>query len=340
MPLRARRAWLTAAVGVVTALLATACGGSSSSADVPAGGPTPLKMAFEWTCSGDWSVVYSGLEQKIFEKHGLALTYDRGQGGSDTVPMVAAGEFDVGLLGAAPTIIGAGQGLPITIVGAAATSGPVTILASPDIKQPADLEGRSLAVQTDQFEGAMWEAYVKATGIDGSKVEVIPADDATTAEFLAGKIDALVVFYPTASTQAVLAARPDLTILPMQDHVPAYGHLMVANNRYLAEHPDAVRGFVTAWSESAKWVVDHWDQAYQLLVSKCPEVDPAALKFSMEAYFDGYTGGYAKEHGIGTFEIAGIEKTQEVLESAGLAKDRPTAEFVSLDYLPSQPIMP
>lgn len=338
MTLPARRTCVMAAVGLTTALFASACG--SSDAETTEDGLTPLNMAFEWTCSGDWSVVYAGLEQGIFEKNGLALSYDRGQGGSDTVPMVAAGEFDLGLLGAAPTIIGAGQGLPITVVGAAATSGPVTILASPDIKSPADLEGHSLSVQTDQFEGAMWEAFVTATGIDGSKVDVIPSDDATTTEFLDGKIDALVVFYPTASTQAILDARPDLTVMPMQEYVPAYGHLMVANNSYLAENPDAVSGFVTAWTESAKWVLDNWDDAYDLLVSKCPEVDPAALEFSMDAYFDGYTGGYAAENGLGTFEVAGIETTQDMLESAGLAKDRPIDEFVTLEYLPSEPIVP
>lgn len=338
MSLSARRTGAIAAAGLSVTLLLSACG--ESDAEAREDGLTPLSMAFEWTCSGDWSVVHAGLEQGIFEKHGIALSYDRGQGGSDTVPMVAAGEFDLGVLGAAPTIIGAGQGLPVTIVGAAATSGPVTILASSDIKEPADLEGRTLAVQTDQFEGAMWEAYVQATGIDGDKVDVIPADDATTAEFLGGSLDALVVFYPTASTQAILDARPDLTVMPMQEHVPAYGHLMVANNSYLAENPDAVRGYVTAWSESAKWVLDNWDAAYEMLVDKCPEVDPAALEFSMDAYFDGYTGGYATANGLGTFEVAGITETQSVLEQAGLAKPRPVEEFVTLEYLPSEPIVP
>lgn len=332
---RRTHALLTA--GLATSLALSACAaGEESDTD----GLTPVNMAFEWTCSGDWSVVYAGLEEGIFEDNGIDLSYDRGQGGSDTVPLVAAGEFDLGLLGAAPTIIGAGQDLPLTIVGAAATTGPVTILASPDITEPSDLEGRTLAVQTDQFEGAMWEAYVEETGIDGNAVDVIPADDATTTEFLDGTLDAHVVFYPTASTKAILDARPDASVLPMQDHVPSYGHVMVANNSFLDSEPEAVRGFVTGWSESAKWVLDNWDSAYDMLVTNCPEVDPEALEFSMEAYFDGYTGGHAAENGIGTFEVAGIAETQDVLMDAGFAQARPTDEFVTLEFLPESPVLP
>ncbi|AQT82324.1 hypothetical protein B1R94_28400 [Mycolicibacterium litorale] len=299
-----------------------------------------MKMAFEWTCSGDWAVVYEGLEQGIFAKNGVDLTYDRGQGGSDTVPLVAAREFDIGIISAPPAVIGAGQDMPITIIGAASTVGPVTILADPSIKSPKDLEGHSLSVQTNQFEGAVWDAYAKAAGIDVSKVNVIPADDASQAEFLGGKIDAFVVFYPTASTKAILDQRPGLTVMPMQDHVPTYGHTFVANNAFLKENGSAAKGFVTGWAQSAKYVQDHYDESYQQLVSKCPEVSPQALKFSMDAYFDSYTAPYSREHGFGSFSVDGIAQTQAVLVDAGLAEAKPVAEFTSEDYQPDQPVLP
>lgn len=327
-----------AMLAVTTSLLAlSAC---SSDSEAAADGTTALNLAFEWTCSGDWSVVYAGLEQGIFADHGVDLSYDRGQGGSDTVPLVAAGEFDLGILSAAPTVIGAGQDLPLTIIGAASTVGPVTILADPSITEPSDLEGRSLAVQTDQFEGAMWEAFVEATGIDGDAVDVIPADDATQVEFLDGDIDAYVVFYPTASTQAILEQRPGLTVMPMQDHVPTYGHTFVANDRYLDENPEAAGDFVAAWAESAKWVIDNRDEALDLLVEECSEVEPAALEFSMDAYFEGYTAPYAQENGIGSFSLEGVEQTQQVLVDAGLAEELPVEEFASEDYQPDPAVLP
>lgn len=328
-----------AVLGASVALL-TACSSNDPEPVAGSDGTVPVKMAFEWTCAGDWAVVDEGIEQGIFADNGIDLTYDRGQGGSDTVPLVAAREFDLGLISAPPAVIGAGQGMPITIIGAASTVGPVTILADPSIKTPKDLEGHSLAVQTDQFEGAVWKAFVTATGIDADKVDVVPRDDASEAEFISGDIDAFVVFYPTASTKAILDQRPGLAVMPMQEYVPTYGHTLLANNEFLEENGEAAKGFVTAWAQSAKYVQDNYEQSYQRLVDKCPEVDPAALKFSMDAYFDSYTGDYSRQHGFGSFSPEGIEQTQQVLVDAGLAEAKPVSEFTSEDYQPDQPVLP
>lgn len=333
-----------AVLGVSAALVIGACssGGSepSTAAEGAQDGLTPVSMAFEWTCAGDWAVVNEGLEQGIFADNGIDLTYDRGQGGSDTVPLVAAREFDLGIISAPPAVIGVGQDMPVTIIGAAATVGPVTILADPSIQQPQDLEGRSIAVQTDQFEGAVWNAYVAATGIDAGQVDVIPSDDASEAEFLNGDIDALVVFYPTGSTKAILDQRPGLNVMPMQDHVPTYGHTFLANNQFLAENGDAAKGFVTAWAQSAKFVQDNYEESYDRLVTACPEVDPEALRFSMDAYFDSYNGEYSRANGFGSLSLEGIEQTQQVLVDAGLANAKPVTEFVSEEYQPDEPVMP
>lgn len=329
-----------AALGLVSLLALSACSSDEAEASAEGSDLTPVNMAFEWTCAGDWSVVYSGLEEGIFEDHGIDLSYDRGQGGSDTVPLVAAGEFDLGILSAAPVAIGAGQDLPLTVIGAAATVGPVTILADPSITTPKDLEGKSLAVQTDQFEGAVWEAFVSATGIDASTIEVIPSDDATQAEFLAGDIDAFVIFYPTTSTQAILAERPDLTVMPMQEFVPTYGHVFTANDAWLADNAEAAQGFTTAWAESAKWVLDNYDAAYDTLVENCAEVGPEALQFSMDAYFEAYTAGSSTEDGLGSLRADELAETQAVLVEFGLAEAVDVDEWVSEDYLPEPAVLP
>ncbi|MEQ6901456.1 ABC transporter substrate-binding protein [Nocardioides sp. YIM 152588] len=341
MHLSTRRSGVAlAALGLATMMTLSACSSDDSDVAADEGGLTPVSLAFEWTCEGSWAPIYSGMEQGIFEDNGVDLTYDRGQGGSDTVPLVAAGEFDLGQLSAPPVTIGAGEQLPITVIGAASTVGPVTVLADPSITSPEDLEGKSLAVQTDQFEGAVWEAFVDATGIDGDSVEVIPSDDATTAEFLAGDIDAYVVFYNTASTKAILEERPEITVMPMQDYAPTYGHTFVANNAWLADNGDAAKGFITAWAESTKWVLDNYDEAFATLTENCAEVDADALEFSLDAYLDNYTSGYSAENGLGSFSAEGLAATQKILVDAGLAEEVPVEDFTSQDYQPDSPVLP
>jgi ABC-type nitrate/sulfonate/bicarbonate transport system substrate-binding protein len=332
--LRPLRGVALAAVAGIALAACTSSGSGSDGSSTTTEGATAIDMAFEWTCSGDWAVVYAGEQQGIFADNGIDLTYTRGQGGSSTTPLVAAGEFDMGILSAPPVIIGAGEGLPITMVGAAATESPVTILADSSIKTPKDLEGKSLAVQTDQFEGAVWKAFVAATGIDESKVKVIPSDDAAQAQFLAGDIDALVTFYPTASTEGFLTGRPGLNVIRMQDYVPTYGHTFVFNNSFLSDHGDAAKSFVTAWAESAKYAIANRDESLKLLESKCPELDPAAAEFSLDAYFAEYDRPYSREHGFGSFDLEGVAATQKVLVDGGLTEGVPVDKFATLEYLP------
>lgn len=339
MYLSHRKTLAAAAIGLTAALSLSACSSDSDGGE-SSDGTTAVNMAFEWTCEGSWAPIYSGVDQGIFEDNGIDLSYDRGQGGSDTVPLVAAGEFDLGQLSAPPVVIGAGQDLPITVIGAAASVGPVTILADPSITSPEDLEGKTLSVQTDQFEGAVWEAFVSATGIDGDSVDVVPSDDATQVEFMNGDIDAYVVFYNTASTKAILDERPDLTVLKMQDYVPTYGHTFVANDSWLDDNKDAAKGFMTAWAESTKWVIDNYDDALATLTDKCAEVDPDALKFSLDAYLADYQAGTAATDGLGSFTADGIAETQKVLVDAGLADEVPVEDFTSTDYLPDTPVLP
>lgn len=335
-----RRPHVIAVLGLSAALSLTACGSSDSGDASSDGGLTPVNMAFEWTCEGSWAPIYSGLEQGYFEDNGIELSYDRGQGGSDTVPLVATDEFDLAEISAPPVIIGAGEDLPVTIIGAAATVSPVTILADSSITSPEDLEGHSLAVQTDQFEGGVWDAFVKATGIDESKIDVIPADDATTTEFLDGKIDAMVIFYNTASTKEILDEMPDLTVMSMQDYVPTYGHTIVANNDWLSDNATAAKGFMTAFAESTKWVVNNRDAALATLEENCSEVDADALEFSLDAYIEDWTADYSTENGFGSFSEEGLEDTQKVLVDAGLATEVPVSDFSSQDYQPDTPVLP
>lgn len=318
----------------------TSSGSGSDGSSTATDGNTAIDMSFEWTCSGDWAVVYTGQEQGIFADHDIDLTYTRGQGGSSTTPLVASGEFDMGILSAPPVIIGAGEGLPITMVGVAATESPVTILADPSISTPQDLEGRSIAVQTDQFEGAVWKSFIAATGIDESRINVIPSDDAAQTQFLAGDIDAIVTFYPTPSTEAFLSGRPGLNVIRMQDYVPTYGHSFVANNRFLSENGDAVKSFTTAWAESAKYAIEHRDESLALLESNCPELDSAAAEFSLDAYIAEYDRPYSRENGYGSFDLAGVESTQKILVDGGLTDGVPVGDFATLDYQPDPAVTP
>lgn len=331
-----RRKLAAACALAATALLVTACGGQADSAS--GGGAAPVKLSFEWTCEGNWAIAFVGEQKGMFSAENLAVSYVRGQGGSATVPLVGTGEQDLAILSAPPVMLGAGQGLPITVVGVAATGSPVNIYADPSIKTPKDLEGKTLAVQTDQFEGAVWNAFVAKTGIDASKVHVIQSTDASTTEFVAKRIDAIVAFSATPSSLALTQREGGVTVLPTQDYVPTYGHTLVANNKYLSSHGDTVRAFERAWAKATAYAVAHPDEALSLLESKCGDLSPESAKYTLDQYLAAYSSPQSKQNGYLSFTEDGLNATKSVLVNAKLMDDVDLSDYVSLDYLPNPPI--
>ena len=332
-------AWLASAASA--GLVLAGCGSDDGAAAASEGGVTPVSLSFEWTCEGNWAIAYLGQEQGLFEEEGVDLSFERGQGGSTTTPLVAQGEYDLAVLSAPPVVLGAGQGLPITVVGVAGSQSPVAILADAAITEPADLEGASVAVQTDQFEGAVWEAFLAETGIDASTIEVIPSDDAAQAQFISGEIDAIVTFYPTPSTLGLLDGRAGgESVLLMQDYVPTYGHTVVANNAFLEANGDAVRGFTTAWAEATKYAVANPEEALTALTDNCPELDADSAQFTLDAYLEAYSSELAEEDGYLAFDPAGLDQTQDVLVGGGLMEETDLSDFSSQDYLPDPAVTP
>jgi NitT/TauT family transport system substrate-binding protein len=158
------------------ALVAAACGGEEEPSRDAAGNElTRIDFAFEWTCSGDWALQYIAEKQGYWDQAGVDVRYVRGQGGSGTLPLVASGERDMAEISAPPVVLGAADDLPVTVVGVAAAESPVVLFADGSIKKPEDLYGKTVAVQSGEFEGGVWEAFVKKTGLDVSKIKTVPA---------------------------------------------------------------------------------------------------------------------------------------------------------------------
>src|SRR5690625_5276046 len=97
----------------------------------------------------DTAAIWLGVDQGIFEEHGLDVTLENAQGGAAIVPAVVSGDYQFGFSNVVSLFIAADQGLPLTTLtpGAASTgdtsSDVGAVLTMPDsgISTPADLAG-------------------------------------------------------------------------------------------------------------------------------------------------------------------------------------------------------
>jgi len=271
-------------------LLATACGGGTTTKDTAAtpdgpgtsaaaaptttAAPTTVRLAYFPNLTHGSAIV--GVEKGIFaEKLGTnTLETKLFNAGPDVVTAIFSGAIDAAYIGPNPAInaYAKSNGEAIRIV-SGATSGGALLVVKPSINSAADLKGKKLA--TPQLGGTQDVAarnWLKKQGLatdpqGGGDVSVVPQENATTLEsFKAGTIDAAWVPEPWA-TRLVLDGGgkvlvDEKTLWPKGEFVTT--HLIVAT-KFLEEHPDAVRRLIEGQVAANDFIAKNPDEARKVI---------------------------------------------------------------------------
>ncbi|KWX65916.1 ABC transporter substrate-binding protein [Mycobacterium sp. NAZ190054] len=143
------------------AVVLTACGGGGGGAE-PATTEDGLTKVNVGTIPAILSApLFVGIEEGIFEKHGLDVQVNFADGGAAVIPSVLSGENQFGYSNTVSQLAAIDQGLPLRLVQPAWAphSDPndddhgVLVLPDSGINEPKDLEGANIAVNTLQNIG-------------------------------------------------------------------------------------------------------------------------------------------------------------------------------------------
>lgn len=167
---------------------------SLSLASRAASAATPFNFQASWINDAEFMGYFLAADKGYYKEAGLDLTYF--SGGPDVIPesTIIAGKADLTLTTPDTTIKAiVEQGAPFKIIGAQYQKNPIGIvsLAKNPIKEPKDLIGKTLAVPPVNVISV--EAMLKISGVDRSKVNIVPyAYDPTP--LIKGEIDASLDF--------------------------------------------------------------------------------------------------------------------------------------------------
>src|SRR5215210_8880033 len=273
---------LTAALAMLaaTALVATGCGDDGGSGGGGGGTPEqPEKVKIGLIPIADVAPVFVGIKQGYFKEQGIELEPQFAAGGAAITPAVLSGDFDIGFSNTVSLLIAASKGLPVQIVSQGVLGGPdlskpwadVLIPKGSDIKEPKDLEGKTIAANTlNNICEVTINATLEKKGVDVSKLEYteIPFPDMVGA-LEKGRVDAACVVEPFVSQGKAAgmkgidpfyaATAPDLTVatyfasqeMVEQDPelVERFKTAMEQSLRYAQEHPEAVRAALPRYTE-------------------------------------------------------------------------------------------
>lgn len=279
-----RRTPLLAASGILVAAIALS-GCTSAPAEEPTEGPVEvadITVATYPVMSN--AAVYIGVNEGIFEDHGLNVTLETITSGPDSVPLLLSGDLTFTSIDV-PTLINASKenlgvvGVQAMMAGVDIDRGYVGVVAGADsgIESWADLEGKKVGVNAlGSTPVALISASMKAEGADPSTVQWVQiAQPETIPALLAGQLDAANLAQPllTAAEDAgfVQVGNPEQLTVP---NVPTF--IYVTTQQYADANADVVKRFQAALQEANALANSDHDLAIETAKTSTT-VDPAVL---------------------------------------------------------------
>ncbi len=124
------------------------------------------------------------------------------------------------------------------------------------VAKPKDLEGKKLGAPAADTAFAQWKIFAKANDIDAAKVDVENVGAPVREPMLAaGEVDAITGLSFSSYVNLKDRGVPvdDIVVLLMSDYgVDLYGNAIIVNQKFAAEHPEAVNGFLRAFTKGLK----------------------------------------------------------------------------------------
>ncbi|GGD63026.1 ABC transporter substrate-binding protein [Microbacterium murale] len=263
-----------------SALALTGCGGAN---EAPAGDGgeasgemTDVTLMLNWYPYGEHAAFYYGVEQGIFEEHGINLTIKAGQGSTKTAQAVGQGQVDFGWADTPAVLANIDKGVAIKSVGVFLQTTPsaVQVFADSGIEEPEDLKGKTIAVSAGDAPTTTFPAYLEAVGLSESDVTQQNLDAAgKIAAVLSGQVDGLIGFAHDQGPTIAAKSGKDMTYLRYSDAgLNFFSNGLIAPVSTIEGDPELVKELVAATSESFAAAQEDPEAAVAAMDGKDPQM--------------------------------------------------------------------
>ena len=240
-------------------LLVAACGGGEGGS-AGSGGAEETTLTLNWYPYGEHAPFYYGVKQGIYDKHGIKLKIQAGQGSGKTVQATGAGQTDFGWADTSALATAVENGVPVKSIGVYLQTTPASVqfFTEKNISKPADLKGKSVATTAGDALTKTFPAFLKRNGMQESDVAIQNIDPAgKMAAVIAGRTDVLLGFASDQGPTIKEKAGKDVSYLRFSEFgLNYFSNGLLASKSVLAKDPDLVRKMVQAtqeaWAAAAK----------------------------------------------------------------------------------------
>jgi NitT/TauT family transport system substrate-binding protein len=297
-------------------------------------------MLLDWVYQGPNSGFMVAKDQGFYEKAGLDVALQPGKGSGSTAQLVASKVAQFGFSDGYVVGNSVSRSLPIKMVGAVYRRNPTALIVMADssIKQPKDLEGKSVGIAAGSAQFLQFPAYIKGCGLDGSKIQVVNIDPVgATPALVTGRVDAVAGFAQgTLPGIEARAGRPARALWYADCNVDVVSNGIIVHTDLLHDDPDLIRSFVAATLQGFLYARQHPDEAALSVKKYLPTVDPAVSRREFELSWNNWVTPNTAGKPLGWMSEKDWASTIDVLKEYGGVTGKLTpSEIFTNDFVPT-----
>jgi NitT/TauT family transport system substrate-binding protein len=315
-------------------------------AGVSAHAQTAVKFSLDWKFEGPAAPFLLAIDRGYYKAEGLDVTIDVANGSVEPINRVASGAYQLAF-GDINTLIKYRDQHPATPLKAlfvVYNKPPFSIVArrSRGISAPKDLEGKRLGAPAADGAFAQWPIFAQVNGIEANKVTIENVGFPVREPMLAaGQVDAITGFSFSAFISLKDRGVPvdDIVLMLMADYgVELYGNAIIANPKFAADKPDAVKGFLRAFLRALRDTVRDPATAVEAVLARN---DLAKKEVELErlgmAIRDNVVTPEVRANGYGTVDAARLARAIDQIALTYRFKTKPApADIFDPSFLPPE----
>jgi NitT/TauT family transport system substrate-binding protein len=270
-------------------------GSSSGSGSTDGGGGEDVTLRVGYFPNITHAPALVGVEEGLFDENlpdnvnVEVFTFDSG---TEVTEALFSDALDISYIGPSPAISAYAEsdGEAVRVISGAA-SGGASLVVSPDITSPEQLEGTTLATPSlGNTQDVALRAYLADQGFEttpegGGDIEIVPQENSTTLDtFTAGQIDGAWVPEPWATR---LVEEGDGTVLVDEADLWPDGEFVtthiIVRTAFLEDNPDVVKAFLEGHAAAIDFVNDNPDQAQADSISQIEQISGSEVSEDITA---------------------------------------------------------
>lgn len=236
-------------------------------------GLTKVTIQIDGAAVPYYAPLYYAKEKGFFKEEGLDVDFIYADA-STVLKNVAIGNVEFGFPNGDAVISAVANGVPIHVIHTTYQEGIGAILSLENnpITKPSDLKGKTIAVTSI---GSPNYVQLQALATEekftlGNDIEVkVVGGSAITESLRRQYVDAII--FSRVRYYALKAQGVPVVEVPMEEYIPSYGNVLVANNDIVKNHPEVAQKFLRAFNKSLKDLTSgHLTEALNIALEYAP----------------------------------------------------------------------